>query len=231
MDTRDTAIATADDTERGVVTGPGWRDGPRSVSTGQERPEPRANRGVSAVRRVASTVVPALLVVVAVLAGVLSYSSTRAETYTSEAVVTFSPRVDRSVGADTLQVLAAKYVSFLASPATQQRIAEDVGIDAAIVRDALDVEIPPATVSLTVSVTLPDPVRATVLANALSAAAARESIDDVNLRGEILAPAIVPFEPDGPSRALINAIGLAVALVAGLLALLLFERLLAPRPA
>lgn len=228
MDTRDTAItrgtATADDTGTGVVTGPGW--------DAQDRPQPPARRPRSgALRRIASTVVPALLVVVAVLAGVLAYSGTRAETYTSEAVVTFSPRVDRPVGADTLQVLAAKYVSFLASPATQQRIAEDVGIDAATVRDALDVEIPPATVSLSVQVTLPDPVRATVLANALSAAAARESIDDVNLRGEILAPAIVPFEPDGPSRTLINAVGLAVALVAGLLALLLFERLRAPRPA
>ncbi len=194
----------------------------RSVPLGRDGTAEDARPGLlgTLLRRV----LPGILVAAAVLLGALSYAESRPDQYTSVAIVTFSPRVDRPVSADTLQVLAAKYVSYLSSPATQRRIAEETGADPRTIRDALDAEIPPATASLSVSMTLPDPDRATTLANALASAAARESIDDVNLRAEILAPAVVPREPSGPARLLIALAGVLAALAAGVLTVLLLDR-------
>lgn len=176
-------------------------------------------------RQMLGRLVPGLLVAGAVLAGVVYYVDTRPDEYTSVAIVTFSPRVDRPTGADTLQVLAAKYVAFLSSPATQRRVSDEIGVDARTIRDSLQAEIPPATASLSVSVTMTDPETATRLANALASVAARESIDDVNLRAEILAPAVVPLAPSGPPRTLIAAAGAGFAVAAGVFVVMALERI------
>jgi len=157
------------------------------------------------------------VVAVAVVAGAASYVVSLPDQYTSTTVVSFAPRVDRPSGADTLQVLASKYVAFLSSPATLRSVAASTGEDARELQDAVRAEIAPATVNLTVSATLDDPARAASTANAFAAAAAAESIDDANLRADVLTPAVEPLGPSGPPRTLMLAVASVAGLGAGLL--------------
>ncbi len=160
---------------------------------------------------------PGLLVALAVLAASAAWVGSLPDRYTSTTVVSFAPRVDRPSGADTLQVLASKYVAYLSSPATLRAVGESTGEDPLLLQEAVRAEIAPATVNLTVAATLEDPSRAASVANAFAAAAAAESIDDANLRAEVLTPAVEPLGPSGPPRALLLAVGAAVAAGAGLL--------------
>ncbi|RJK97910.1 hypothetical protein D5H78_02785 [Vallicoccus soli] len=186
----------------------------------------RARRGATAL--LARRAVAGVLVALAVMAGVAQQVLGQPEEYTSTAVVSFAPRADRQLGADTLEVLSAKYVAYISAPATLRRTAAETGTDAGALQDAVSAVIPPATANLSVSATAADPAEAARLANALGAAVVRQSAVDVNLRADLVAPAVEPAFPSGTPPRLLLAAGAVVAVAAGALAVLLLGRLATP---
>ena len=186
---------------------------------------PRSRRAAARlVRLLGRPLVTGLLAAAAVLAGVAQYVWTQAETYTSVGIVSFAPRGDRQLGADTLEVLSSKYVAYVASPATLVRVAEDSGVSLPDLQEAVDAVIPPATANLSISVTSTDGAAATRLANALSAAVVRQSAVDVNLRADVVAPAVEPDHPSGTPPTLLLLGGSLVAAAVGALTVALLGR-------
>jgi uncharacterized protein involved in exopolysaccharide biosynthesis len=166
-----------------------------------------------------------ITVFVAVGAGVFGYAYSLPDEFTSTAYLSFDPRGSRQLSADSIQVFATKYRAFLLAPATLSRISRETGADREMLKDAVRVEIPPATVNMSVSVTNEDPRTAARLANTFASTAVQQAVADENLRAEVLSPGIVPIEPSGPPRHMLVVGGLVLGAGVAVLVVLALERL------
>lgn len=166
----------------------------------------------------------AVLVALPLFAGVVWYVERLPDLYDGQAVVSFAPRPDVNVSADTMRVIIPKYVAYLSSTASARSIAREVDVDTGVMKDAIDVSVTPDTANLTVSVRLDDPEAAARAANALAREAVIYSTIDVQLKGMVVAPALTATSPASPPRRLLEAGGLVLALLAGLTFAVLVDR-------
>lgn len=170
-----------------------------------------------------------LAVVIVIFAGVYAYTYSQPDEYTSTSYISFAPRGERAFSADSIQVLATRYQWFLVAPATLARISAETGVDREVLKDAVTVEIPPATVNMSIAVVHDDARTAAHLANAMAAAVVKEATDDDIMVAEILSPGVVPNHPSGPPRLLLLVGGLVLGVGVGVLVMLAVERF-RPRP-
>lgn len=176
---------------------------------------------VEAVRRRWAT---ALLVALALLSGVVWYAERLPDAYDATAIVAYAPQPEADIGADTIRVVLPKYVAYLTSRATARTVAQRLGEDEEELLSAVDVSVAPETANLTITVRLPDPDRAAAVAGQLASEGVLLSTVDALLRGQVIAPALADPEPASPPRRLIEAGGLLLALLAGLVAAVVADR-------
>lgn len=169
----------------------------------------------AARRNLLEVVVPALLVTVGVIAGILLTVQRLPDRYASSAVVSFSPREERYLGADAMQLLAARYVASLSAPVTLRTVAIESRIDLGELKDAVNATIEPGTLNMSIVTVLPDPATAAAVSNRLAATAQRQSASDKFLRAEVVAVAVVPNAPSDPNRSLLSVLGVLLGLVLG----------------
>ena len=145
--------------------------------------------------------------------------------YEGLAVVAYAPRADvDTAGADTVRLVVPKYVAFLASPQTTAEVADEIGVRAEDLEDALEASPGTDSGNLDIAVTLTSPTLAAQAANAYADAAIEFSDDDELVQGELVARALTPREPSGPPRRLFEAAALLVGILLGLVVSLLLER-------
>ena len=168
----------------------------------------------------------ASLVAVPVFAAIAAYANVIPASYDGTAVVAFSPRPERDVGADTMRVVLPKYIAFITARATANRVAPTLNPPekGGELNSAVDATVAADTANLTIVVRLPTPQRAAAAANAMAAEAVRFSADDKLILGEVVAPALAPSQPAAPRRKLIMAAGLVVAALLGSVVAFLLER-------
>lgn len=165
-----------------------------------------------------------LLVAGPMFAGVVAYAESLPDLYDGKAVVSFAPRPDVQVSADTIRLILPKYVEYLSSRATALSIGREVGIPPEELGPAIDASIATDTANLTVTVRLEDPQVAAKAANGLAREAVVLSTIDQQLTGRVIAPAVSQKTPASPPRRLIEAGGLLLSLLAGALAAVLAYR-------
>lgn len=166
----------------------------------------------------------ALLVALPLWGGVGLYVASLPDLYDGESVVAFSPRPDADVSADILRVVVPKYVAYLSARATTREVAADLGEDPGELSDAINASVAADTANLTVTVRLPDAERAAAAANALAEEAVDFSADDLQLIGQVVAPALPPADPASPPRTLLLAGGAVLGLLLGLTAAVAIDR-------
>jgi capsular exopolysaccharide synthesis family protein len=171
----------------------------------------------------------AVLVAAAVTGGAAIYAESLPNQYEGRTILAFAPRrpADGSavgIGADTVRVVLPKYVAYVTSRATVDRVAGSIGEDAPSLRGAVDATITADSGNITITVELPGPRRAASAANALATETLRFNDTDVLLQGIIVAPALPPQAPSGPPRTLIELAALTVGLLLGAVVAFLLER-------
>ncbi len=150
------------------------------------------------------------------------YVNGQPDVYTSSAVVSLSPRDTLRVGADNLSLAASRYVASLSAPTTLAAVAKQIGESPEDVAAGTEVLIQPNTVNIQIKVTLEQPERTALIANAIAAEGVRRSRTDGLVYTELVVPAVVPAAPSGPRRKLIllggagAAAGLSVLAIAAL---------------
>jgi capsular exopolysaccharide synthesis family protein len=145
--------------------------------------------------------------------------------YDGSAVVAIGPRANApAAGADTVRVLAPKYVRYVTAPSTIAQIAPTVKEEPKAIEDAISSNIETDTGNLIVTVRLPSPTRAARTANAFADAAVKFSASDPLLIGQIVARALPDRDPASPPRRLLQASSLVIGLFLGILVSLFLER-------
>lgn len=166
----------------------------------------------------------ATLVAFAVVAGTTAYAASLPNEYTSSVVVSFAPKPDANVGADTVRVVLPRYLAYVTSRSTVNRVAPTVGERSGVLVDAVDASVAPDSANLTIGVTLPSARRAADAANALAADTLDFADADRLLDAVIVAQALPSSFPSGPPRRLYQAAGLLLGLLLGAAAALVLER-------
>jgi capsular exopolysaccharide synthesis family protein len=166
----------------------------------------------------------ALLIAVPMFAGAVVYAQSLPDTYQAEAVVAFTPKADVNIGGDTIRIVLPKYVAAVTSARTVRRVASDTGLSAHTLGGAVDASIPADTTNLVIRVELEDPTDAARAATGLAAEVLVNASTDQLLTADVVSPATVPRNPSGPRRKLIDAVGLLLAVLFGVLAAFLVER-------
>lgn len=166
----------------------------------------------------------AALIAFGVVVGAVMYVSALPSEYTAETVVALAPRAETGGSADTVRVVAPKYVAFLTAAATIQDISADLGISADTVERAIDAKVRPDSGNLDISATSQIPRLATQMANALADEVVVFAADDELLSAQIVAPAVTPTTPSGPPRLLLEAAAALIGVLAGITISLLVER-------
>jgi capsular exopolysaccharide synthesis family protein len=166
----------------------------------------------------------ATLVTLAVVAGTTAYAASLPDEYTASVVVSFAPKPEATVGADTVRVVLPRYVAYVTSRSTVNRIADAIGERRSVLGDAVDASVTADSANLTISVTLPTGTRAADAANALATDALAFAGADKLLDAVIVAQALPPRFPSGPPRRLYQAAGVLVGLLLGAAGALLLER-------
>lgn len=144
------------------------------------------------------------------------YAATTPDEYTGTSLVQFRPRATENGGVvsnDTAASATAGYAAYLGTQSTTAAVAEPLGLKGSDVRDAMAVQLLPATTSLSISFSDGSPELAAQGANALAQMAVRRSTDDPVVSAAVLAPAGVPGAPSGPQRALIIGAGALLGLM------------------
>jgi uncharacterized protein involved in exopolysaccharide biosynthesis len=144
------------------------------------------------------------------------YATTTPDQYTGTSLVQFRPRATENGGVvsnDTAASATAGYAAYLGTQSTTSAVADPLGLKGADVRDAMAVQLLPATTSLSISFTDGSPELAAQGANALALMAVRRSTDDPVVSAAVLAPAGVPGAPSGPQRVLIVGAGALLGLL------------------
>lgn len=158
----------------------------------------------------------------ALVAGAAYKAESLPNIYEVEAVVAFSPRP--GIDTDAVRVLLPKYVAYTTAPATVQRIAPTLGLEPKELESAVDATIATDTGNLAITSRLHDPAQAAEVANAFAEAAVGLSAGDELIVGETVAPAVVPDEPSGPPRRLLEAAAALVAIIISATIAFLLER-------
>jgi polysaccharide biosynthesis transport protein len=167
----------------------------------------------------------AVIITAGVFIGTVAYVESLPAVYTGESVVALAPRaIEAGVGADTVLLVAPKYVAFLTSPTTIREQAAVLDESADELEDGLDATIASETGNLMISVTLDDPDRAASAANALARESVAFSAEDELVQADVVVRAIPVARPSGPPRKLLEAAGLAAGVVLGFAVALLLER-------
>jgi polysaccharide biosynthesis transport protein len=166
----------------------------------------------------------AALVAVPFVVAVVGYSASLANTYQAESVVAFTPRLPATIGGDTIRIVLPKYVAGVTAAQTVRQVAAQVGLTPHTLGGALDASIPADTTNLEIHVTLENARDAAAAATALAETALTASKSDDLLSAAVVSPATVPASPSGPHRKLIDLVGLALAVLAGVIVAFLVER-------
>lgn len=166
----------------------------------------------------------AALVALAVVVGTTAYAGSLPDEYTASTVVAFAPKPTGNAGADTVRVVLPRYVAYVTSRATVNRVAPSVGERPGVLSRAVAASVAVDSANLTISVTLPTGRRAADAANALAADTLDFADTDLLLDAVVVAQALPPTFPSGPPRRLYQAAGMVVGLLLGAAAALLLER-------
>jgi hypothetical protein len=157
-------------------------------------------------------------VFVAVLLGALGLVQTLPTTYAASSVVSFLPRPDAPVGADTVQLVGEKYAVLATSPDVLRSVGTVTGERSEDLRTATTAALAEGTGNLQVTVTLADPVRAARASDALADVLVRTSAEDQLVAGELTSRAVGPDAAVRPARMLLRGVGVLAAALAAALA-------------
>ncbi len=160
----------------------------------------------------------AAAVFAAVLLGALGAVQQLPTTYAATSVVSFLPRADAPVGADTVQLVGEKYAVLATSPDVLGNVGTATGEESLALRDATAATLGAGTGNLEVTVTLPDADRAARVANAVADQLVRSSGRDELVGGELVSRAVGPDAEVRPARMLLRGVGLLAAGLAAALA-------------
>lgn len=171
----------------------------------------------------------ATAVAAAVVLGAVLYAQTLPDTFDGRVVLAFSPKPDAEgrpvdVGADTIRVVLPKYVAYVTSRATIERVAERIGERRSRLVGAVDATVTQDSGNITITVTLPGARRAATAANALAEETLTFNSSDALLQGVVVAPALPPTAPSGPPRRLIALAALVVGSMLGAAVAFVLER-------
>jgi polysaccharide biosynthesis transport protein len=168
-----------------------------------------------------ATLIAALLFTV----GATVYVESLPSKYDGEALVAVGPRPNvPSAGADTVRVVAPKYVEYVTAPSTIRRVAPTIAEDPEELEDAVDAKVATDTGNVTITVRLPTAQRAAVAANAFAREAVEFSRRDPLLQGQIVARALPDTEPAAPPRRLLEAAAAFAGILLAVGLALLLER-------
>jgi capsular polysaccharide biosynthesis protein len=171
----------------------------------------------SGVGRRAGPALLAAAVFVTVLLGTIGAVRTLPTTYAATSVVSFLPRPEAQVSADTVQLVGQKYAVLATSPDVLREAGTASGERAADLRRWTTAVIGTGTGNLEVTVTMPDPDRAARVANAVTEVLVRDSRLDELVTGELTSRAVGTDAEVRPARTLLIGAGLlAGALCAAL---------------
>ena len=170
-----------------------------------------------------------MVVAVAVTAGAAVYAESLPNEYQGRTVLAFAPRRAPGggtvgIGADTVRVVLPKYVAYVTSRSTIERVADTIGEKPAVLRHAVDATITADSGNVTITAELSSPRRAAAAANALAGETLRFNQADELLVGTVVAQALPPTSPSGPPRTLIELAALMVGLLFGAMVAFLLER-------
>lgn len=213
-----TELGPATSSPRGDAKDPGLRRTPPPVA-GRQLKRPPAAALATALRW---RWLLAVEVALALALGVALYAESLPARFQATSVVAFTP--SESVGADEVRLLLPRYPVLLASLGTYQQVSSQTGIPVEELRSGVRITTPADTANVQISVTAVSPGRAAAAANVLAGIAESASADDPFLRGEVVVPAIADRSAAGPSRRLIEAAGVVVALLAGPVAAVVAEQ-------
>lgn len=161
----------------------------------------------------------------AVLLGALGVVQTLPTVYAASSVVSFLPRPDAPLGADTVQLVGEKYAVLATSPDVLRSVGTTTGERPEELRTATSATLAEGTGNLQVTVTLAEPDRAARAANAVAEVLVGTSSRDELVTGERTARAVAEDAEVRPARMLLRGVGLlAAALAAALVWALLAGR-------
>lgn len=167
---------------------------------------------------------PALAVTLFFTLGATLYVESLPSQYDGKALVAIGPRPNRGAEADTVRVVAPKYVEYVTAPSTVRAVAPTVDEDPETIEKAIDASVATDTGNVAITVRLPNPRRAARAANAFADAAVEFSSGDPLLVGQHVARALPPEEPASPPRRLLEAASLFVGALLGILTAIVLER-------
>lgn len=166
-----------------------------------------------------------LAVFVLVFGGLYFYVSSMPIRYTSNAVVAFEPQPGRADGRDLISLLIQTYPQFVASQSAVDEAARQSGSTPAQVREGLEAEIPPLTLTMTISTSMADPAVAQKATQSLVDQVLVKGKEDAFLVATAISNADISDTPSGVSRKLLLAVSFILALGTALLAGLLAARI------
>lgn len=166
-----------------------------------------------------------LLVAIPLMLGIAAYAQALPDEYTSEAVVSFAPQTGEAVGADVVRIVLPKYQVYAESNGPIRRAARALGVPESEIENTLDVAIPTETSNVEITVVGQDPDVTRRAANAIAKDVVAFAQDDDLLDAEVVASAPRTTSPSGPARLMIQVAGALAAILVGVGAMLLRDRL------
>ena len=181
-----------------------------------ERPGAASTRtGPRWVRRPAAAALVGFLVV---LTGGFAAVQALPTRYAATSFITFLPRPDANIAADTVTLVGQKYVVVATSIRTLRAAGARVGSTAADLTTRTTAVLVAGTGNVEVTVTLADRDRAANAANAVVATLVRDAVNDPIVQAEATAPAVAGSAHPTPPRMLLRIASLLAAGLAGALA-------------
>ncbi|HEV8602069.1 MAG TPA: AAA family ATPase [Gaiellaceae bacterium] len=168
---------------------------------------------------------PTALIALVFMLGATVYVESLQSQYDGQALVAVGPRPNQpTAGADTVRVIAPKYVEYVTARSTVEKVAPEIGEDPDVLEEAISARVATDTGNVTITVRLPDPERAAEAANAFARETVTFSKTDPLLVAQQVTQALPPKKPAAPPRRLLEAAALLVGILLGVVASLLLER-------
>jgi capsular exopolysaccharide synthesis family protein len=168
---------------------------------------------------------PIALIAVLFAVGATVYVQSLPAQYDGKALVAVGPRPRVATsGADTVRVIAPKYVEYVTARSTVELVAPRLGEDPEVLEKAVSSSVATDTGNVTITVRLKDPRKAADAANAFAQQALDFSKSDPLLTGVLVARALPPTKPAAPPRRVLEAAAVLVGILLGVVASLLLER-------
>ncbi len=164
-----------------------------------------------------------LAVAMAVTGGAAAYAHSLPDQYDATVVMAFAPQPTANISGDTVRLVLPKYVAYVTSRPTVNRIAATLDERPSILLRAVEATVAPESGNLTIQVELPSPERAAAVANALAADTLRFAGTDPILQAVIVAEALPDSVPSGPPRLLLEGTALIVGALVGATTAILLE--------